>query len=388
MALPIPSLPSIRFLGRRLVPLRRRTEPGAPPGTLTPNPDAPKATVRVMAYSEAELVEAALDDAEELRDHLARWPVTWVDVDGLGDVKQVQAIAEVLGLHPLALEDVFSNYQRSKVEQYEDYKFIVVRMADLEDGQLATEQLSLFLSPKFVATFQERPGGDCLGPIRERLRQARGRIRSAGTDYLAYALVDAVIDHYFPLVESYGDELEKLEVEVLAEPSKTTPQRILGARHDLMQFRRAVWPLREALNALQHDETALITPETRVYLRDCYDHTIQLIDMIETYREIGNGLMDVYLSSVSNRMNEIMKLLTVIATIFIPLTFVTSLYGMNFDRAKSPWNMPELGWRYGYPAAWVVMILVAVGLLFYFRHKGWLSGDDSPRIEDAGRRDK
>ena len=341
-----------------------------------------------MAYGEKELVEATLDDPAELRDYLARWPVTWVDVDGLGDVKQVESIAEVLGLHPLALEDVFNNYQRSKVEQYEDYKFIVVRMADVEDGQLVTEQLSLFLSPKFVATFQERPGGDCLGPIRERLRQGRGRIRGAGTDYLAYALVDAVIDHYFPLVEGYGDELEKLEVEVLAKPSKTTPQRILGARHDLMQFRRAVWPLREALNALQHDETELISKETRVYLRDCYDHTIQLIDMIETYREIGNGLMDVYLSSVSNRMNEIMKVLTVIATIFIPLTFVTSVYGMNFDQTRSPWNMPELRWRYGYPAAWGLMILIALGLLAFFWHKGWLSGDEAPQVDEPGEGDQ
>jgi len=201
-------------------------------------------------------------------------------------------------------------------------------------------------------------------------------------------LVDAVIDHYFPLIESYGDELEKLEVEVLASPSKTTPRRILGARHDLMQFRRAVWPLREALNALLHDETELITKETHVYLRDCYDHTIQLIDMIETYREIGNGLMDVYLSSVSNRMNEIMKLLTVIATIFIPLTFVTSLYGMNFDRAASPYNVPELGWRYGYPAAWLVMVLVAAALMVFFWHKRWLSGDDAPDVEDPDHRDR
>jgi magnesium transporter len=359
---------------------RRRARPGATPGTLTANPEAAPPVVHVIAFGADNMVEKDLDGADGLKECLECWPVTWVDVDGLGDEKTIGQIGSVLGLHPLALEDVLSGYQRSKVEQYDEYKFIVVRMVELED-HVVTEQLSLFLSPRFVATFQERPGPDCLEPVRERIRHAKGRIRSAGTDYLAYALIDTVIDHYFPLVEQYGDRLEALEAEVVSQPTRATPERILSARRDLMLFRRSVWPLREALNALLHDETDLIGKETRLYLRDCYDHTIQLIDMIETYREIGTGLMDVYLSSVSNRMNEIMKVLTVIATIFIPLTFICSVYGMNFDPHASPWNMPELGWRYGYPATLAAMFAIAVALLAYFRRKGWIGSVHPPSRE-------
>ncbi len=368
MKLPIP------FVGRRIERIRRHTMPGALPGTLTPRPGSTSPDLRVIAYGSERMLERTLTSTDELSGLLDEWQVSWIDVDGLGDVPMLDRIAKILDLHPLALEDVLSSHQRSKVEQYEDYKYIVVRMADIQDGQLVTEQLNIFLGERYVATFQERPGGDCLGPIRDRIRKNRGRIRTSGTDYLAYALIDAVIDNYFPLIERYGDELEQIEAEVIASPSRSTPARILGSRHDLMQFRRAIWPLREALNALLHDEAKLITAETRVYLRDCYDHTIQLIDMVETYREIASGLMDVYLSSVSNRMNEVMKVLTVIATIFIPLTFVSSIYGMNFDPHVSRWNMPELDWYYGYPFALGLMLAITIGLLFFFRRKGWLGG--------------
>ena len=331
---------SIPFVRRRIERTHRHTLPGAEPGTLTPRPGAVPPTLHVIAYSGERVLERTAESPEELTAIIEEWPVTWIDIDGLGDLPLLQRVAKVLALHPLALEDVMTSHQRSKVEQYEDYKYIVVRMASREEGQLVTEQLNIFLGEHYVVTIQERPGGDCLDPIRERIRKGRGRIRGAGTDYLAYALIDTVIDNYFPLIERYGDTLEDIEAEVVESPTKHTPAKILGSRHDLMLFRRAIWPLREALNALLHDDVKLIGAETRVYMRDCYDHTIQLIDMVETYREIAGGLMDVYLSSVSNRMNEVMKVLTIIATIFIPLTFITSLYGMNFDPHVSPWNMP------------------------------------------------
>ncbi|MEB2311285.1 MAG: magnesium/cobalt transporter CorA [Sorangiineae bacterium] len=369
--------PSVALL-HRPKRMRRHTAPGAPPGTLASPPGAEAPTVRVISYGESRMLERTLDTPEELAPMLDEFPVTWIDVDGLGDVGVITKLAAVLHLHPLALEDVLSSHQRSKVEQYENYRYIVIRMASMKDGALVTEQLNLFHGANFVATFQEQPGGDCFGPIRQRIRQGGSRVRSAGADYLMYALIDAVIDNYFPLIEKNGDLLEELEIEVIEAPAKTTPAKILGARHDLMQFRRAIWPLREALNTLLHDETKLIAAETRVYLRDCYDHVIQLIDMVETYREVAGGLMDVYLSSVSNRMNEVMKVLTVIATIFIPLSFVASLYGMNFDAGVSSWNMPELRWRYGYPFALGLMAAIMLGLLGYFWKKGWL-GDGAPR---------
>jgi magnesium transporter len=354
----------------------RRSLPGSSPGTVRADPDAARPEVHAIAYDAEKLVERRIESPEQLSQLLASWPLVWVNVDGLGDADEISALGGVLGLHPLSLEDIVNVHQRPKLERYDDYEFVVVRMAEApDDGELVTEQFCLFLGRNFVATFQERPG-DCLDPVRDRIRKQRGRVRKFGPDYLAYALLDAVVDSYFPLLERLGDRLEQLEDLVLAGKGKDTPRRLLGARHDLLTLRRAIWPLREALSSLYRDDTPFISDSTRIYLRDCYDHTVQLLDVVEAYREISSGLMDVHLSAMSNRMNEIMKVLTVIATIFIPLTFISSIYGMNFDPDTSPWNMPELRWRWGYPFALGIMAAVTLGLLLFFRTRGWLRADD------------
>lgn len=344
--------------------------PGTPPGTLNVNPLAAAPVLHVIAYGPEDLVEQTLDDWRQVQGFVTRYPVCWVNVDGLGDREVLTGLGEVFSLHPLALEDVINVHQRPKVEQYDQHLFVIARMLTL--GQrLETEQLSLFLGTGYVLTFQEHPG-DCLDPIRERLRKAGGRLRRAGADYLAYALIDAVVDSYFPVLELFGERLETLEDEIVAHPDVSTVTQIHQAKRDLLTFRRAIWPERDALNALLRDDTPLVTAETRLYLRDCYDHTIRLIDILEVYRELASGLLDFYMSSISNRMNEVMKVLTVIATIFIPLTFIAGVYGMNFE------YMPELRRPWAYPAVWGVMLLVAVGMLAFFRRRGWLGAQLTP----------
>jgi len=310
-----------------------------------------------------------------LRAALARWPVVWVNVDGVGDPALVAALGELFGLHRLALEDVVHVHQRPKLERYADHLYVVLRVPETApDGDLGSEQISLFLGRNFVLTFQER-AGDCWEPVRERARADKGRIRAAGPDYLAYALIDAAVDSNFPVLEALGERLEQLEDEIIDTPRRGTVAALHRVRRDLITLRRGIWPLRETLAVFSRDADPLVTDETRIYLRDCYDHAVQIIDLLETYREIAAGLLDVYLSSVSNRMNEIMKVLTVIATIFIPLSFVAGVWGMNFDPDASPWNMPELRWRFGYPLALAVMAGVAGGLLWWFRRRGWLGGE-------------
>ncbi|MCA9592704.1 MAG: magnesium/cobalt transporter CorA [Myxococcales bacterium] len=362
----------------------RRTAPGSAPGTLSADPNAPKPSISVMAFDADRLEERSLQDASEIRPFLEKYPVTWINVDGLGDADVIGSVGEVLGLHPLSLEDVLNVHQRAKLEEYEDYLYVVARQVQPGD-EIVTEQLSVFLGARFVVTLQEE-AGDCFDPVRDRIRKALGKVRKAQCDYLAYAVLDAVVDHYFPVLEGVSDRLELLEEEAIHEPRSDLPARLQHARHELLTLRRAVWPLREALSTLYRDDTPLVSDDTRVYLRDCYDHVIQVLDVLETHREIASGLMDIYLSSVSNRMNEVMKVLTVIATIFIPLTFVSSIYGMNFDPHRSRWNMPELEWDYGYPFALGLMLLMAAALLFYFRKKGWLGGEDvtlpPPRHDD------
>ncbi len=362
------------------VVMKKRVPRGAPPGTLVADPRAPKPVLRAMAYGPDGLRELEHADLDSIAGLRGEWPVLWVSVEGLGDAGVVEAVGGLFGLHHLALEDVLSTHQRAKVEQYGEYVFVVARSPVLDD-RVSTEQMSLFLGPDFVLSFHEHPSSD-YDVTRDRIRSASGRIASAGPDYLAYALIDTLIDGYFPVLEDYGERLEGLEEDVVARPSEGLIRRIHEAKRDLLTVRRAVWPLRDALSALYREPSRLVAEDTRVYLRDCYDHTIQIIDFVETYREIATGMMDVYLSSLSNRMNEIMKVLTIIATIFIPLSFIASLYGMNFNPAKSPWNMPELEWRWGYPFALGLMALAAVSMLLYFRRKGWLGGGGSQK-EDA-----
>ena len=351
--------------------IRRRGKPGASPGTLTVDAEAPKPEIRVMAYGPDALVEKKYDSVRQVPQFLKEHPVTWVNVDGLGDTGVLRNLGKTFGLHRLALEDVVNVHQRAKVESYADHHFIIVRMVLLGE-RLNTEQFSMFVGSGYVLTFQETRG-DCFDLVRERLRKGGGKIRRTGPDYLAYALLDALIDAYFPVLEDYGERLDTMEDEVICMPRQDAIFRIQDVKRDLLALRRAVWPLREAVNSLVRDESDHFKDDTKIYLRDCYDHLVQVLDMVETYRELGSGLMDVYLSSLSNRMNEVMKVLTVIATIFIPLTFVAGIYGMNFNAEKSPWNMPELAWYWGYPACLGIMVVIAVVLVGMFWRKGWVT---------------
>jgi magnesium transporter len=289
-------------------------------------------------------------------------------VDGLGDAEIIRSIGQLFDLHPLALEDVLSLHQRPKVDDYDTYLYLVVRMLHYGE-RVETEQISLFLGPGLVLTFQEEPG-DCLDPIRERIRKGGGRLRHESADYLLYAILDALVDNYFPFLEQLGEVLESLEDEVVANPTRPTLGRVYDIKRDLLNVRRSLWPLRDALGALVHEDSPLLGRVTRLYLRDCYDHTLRVVDIIETYRELAAGLMEVYLSSVSNKLNEVMKVLTVISTIFIPLTFIAGVYGMNFR------HMPELEWPWGYSLVWGIMIGAAAVMLVLFRRKGWLGGGE------------
>jgi magnesium transporter len=366
---------------RRKSRLFRRPAPGTAPGTVSVHPDAPRPKIRVIAYGPAELADERIDDLGEIPTFLDRWPVTWVNVDGLGDVATLERLGELFGLHRLALEDVANVHQRAKVEAYAEDLFVVARMVSLGD-RLQHEQVSIFLGEGFVLTFQEHEG-DCFEPIRKRLRSGRGRIRSAGADYLMYALLDAIMDSYFPVLEHYGERLADLETEALTAPQNSTVIRIQDLKHDLLALRRTTWPHRDAVGHLLREDTPLVTDETRLFLRDVYDHCVQLMDLIENFREVGSGLIDLYLSSMSHRMNDVMKVLTIIATIFIPLSFIAGLYGMNFSPEASPWNMPELGWYWGYPFALGLMGLAALVMLIYFRRKGWLEKTETRQLSDA-----
>ena len=350
---------------------RRRSRPGAPPGSVIVDPQAPKPKMRVIAYGPERYVEKEIVDPDDVRAFLDQWPVCWINVDGLGDAALLQGLAEIVRLHPLALEDVVNLHQRAKVEQYDEQTFIVTHMVQLRE-QLGIEQLSLYLGKNFVVTFQQEPEWDCLEPVRERIRKGYSQMRQKGPGYLAYSLIDAVIDHYFPVLESYGERLETVEDQILLHPNQQRMSELHEIKRELLNLRRVLWPLRDALNTLLRDPIPHIDAETRVYLRDCYDHVLRILDFVETDREVCSDLMDLYLTSISNRMNEIMKVLTVLATIFIPLTFIAGVYGMNFDTEVSPWNMPELEWEYGYPACLAVMLVITVGLLVYFRRKGWI----------------
>jgi magnesium transporter len=366
MAQPLSGLGTLRDL------LQRRNAPGTSPGALYVHPLAKRTRVCVRSYGPETCSEACLDSLESLAQLPGEGIVTWVDVDGLGDAARLERMGQILGLHPLALEDAVGGSQRPKVEFYDEHCFIVVHMISIGE-RIESEQLSLFLRPGLVVSLQGGRPGDSLDPVRKRIKKGHGALRNSAADYLAYTLLDAVVDAYFPVLEEFGERLEKLEREVVeGRLARTLARRIHAAKHDLLTVRRALWPMRDALGTLLRDGAGQLSQETLIYLRDCYDHTIQLLEIVDSYREVTSNLMDMHLSSVSLRMNEVMKVLTVIATIFIPLTFIAGVYGMNFDAGGSPWNMPELRWRYGYPFALGLMAMTAAGLVLYFRAKGWL----------------
>ena len=355
----------IPVLGRIHLRSRRRTEPGTRPGAIVADPEAPPPRISVIQYDQNDHVVHEEIPAKDLSSLVDSGKVTWVNVDGLGDANVIRTIGQSFGIHNLVLEDIVNVHQRAKVEEFEDHLFVVARMVHLKD-HLHTEQISLIIGPDYVITFQEHPG-DCLDPLRRRIRKSVGRIRSAGADYLGYAILDAVIDGYFPILDRYSEQLDALELRLTTHQPKHVLSAIHRLRSEVFLLRRAIWPHREMVNSLLRDMQDRFDKETLHYLRDCYDHTVQIIDIVESSREIASDIRDYHFSQIGLRQNEIMKVLTVISSVFIPLAFVAGLYGMNFD------NMPELHWVYGYPFALAVMGTIGLGMLIFFWRRGWLT---------------
>ena len=348
---------------------KRSSKAGLPPGTLVHVGEKKVESVKItfIDYDEQSFQEKQVPSIEECLTLKDTPTVSWINIDGLHDIDLLEKLGKGFELHPLILEDILSTGQRPKFEDYEKYIFIVLKMLSLseENQSVEVEQVSLILGPNYVISFQERIG-DVFENIRDRIRNAKGRVRKMGPDYLAYALIDAVVDNYFVILEKFGEKIEAMEEEVVVDPTEKTVQQIHSLKREMIALRKSIWPLRELIAGLQKSESSLIKETTDVYLRDVYDHTIQIIDTIESFRDMVSGLLDIYLSSLSNKMNAVMKVLTIIATLFIPLTFVAGIYGMNFE------YMPELKLKWGYGAIWLVMITIAVIMLFYFRRKKWL----------------
>lgn len=348
---------------------KRSAKIGLPPGTLVHigEKSSREIRIRVLDYAPGQCTEKEIAGLDECFYFADTSGVSWIDVEGLHEVELIQRLGDCQGFNPLMLEDIVNTDQRPKLEDFGDYLYIVVKMlSEQADGEIAVEQVSLVVGANFLISFQEGLEGDSFEPVRNRLRGGKGKIRAMGPDYLAYALIDAIVDGYFGVLERVGERIEELEEEVVAAPSSDTVRRIHHLKREMIVLRKALWPLREVIGALERRESPLISEPVTIYLRDVYDHTIQAIDAVEAYRDILGGLLDVYLSSISNRLNEIMKFLTIIGTIFLPLTFIAGLYGMNFP------NMPELHWKWGYPACLLIMLALSVGMLLYFRRKKWL----------------
>ncbi|HEY0030971.1 MAG TPA: magnesium/cobalt transporter CorA [Bacteroidia bacterium] len=340
---------------------------GAPPGTLVyfGEDHTDKVKITLIEYNEKEFIEKEFYDISKCLEQVNPGMVKWINVDGVHDVALVERLGKHFDIHPLTQEDIVNTNQRPKFEEYDNYVVAIMKMI-YYDSELHSEQLSVVLMDGMVISFQEAQGGDAFDLIRNRIRSGKGRIRKMAADYLAYALIDAVVDCYFNILEKIGDKIELLEEEVVAEPTKETMQQLHYMKREMIFVRKAVWPMRELIGNLERSETELINPGTDIYLRDVHDHTIRVIDTVETYRDLLSGMMDIYLSSVSNKMNEVMKVLTIITTIFVPVTFIAGVYGMNFD------FMPELRAKWGYPITLGVMFTVIAILLLYFRKKKWL----------------
>ncbi len=348
---------------------KRSQTAGLAPGTpvyIGEKREAP-ALLGVIAYDEARFEEKAAATIDEALAFRRPGGVTWINVAGIQEVGLIEELGRRLGLHPLIIEDVVNTAERPKVEDYGEYIFFILKLFETDGrgrgGDI--QQVSLVLGPDYVLSFEERKSR-VLAAVEDRVRKGKGRSRRMGPDYLAYALIDAVVDSYFGTMEAVGEEIEAIEEELVLDPKRQVLQRIHALKREMIHFRRSIWPLRELINRLERLETPLVKPATDAYLRDLYDHTIQIIDSVETYRDVLSGMLETYLSSVSNRMNEIMKVLTIIATIFIPITFLVGLYGMNFK------YMPEIGWKYGYLMTWGLILGSVVTMLVYFRRKKWM----------------
>ena len=353
----------VKFIKKRIKKI------GLPPGTpvFVGEKKTEKAKITIIDYDEKQFQEKEAKTIEECFPFKDTPTVMWINVDGVHQVDIIENIGKHFELHPLILEDIMNTEQRPKMEDFERYIYIVLKMLyyDEKENETKIEQVSLILGENFVISFQEMEG-DIFDPIRERIRSGKGRIRKRGADYLCYALLDTIVDKYFIILERLGERIESMEEEVVSNPKPEIFQEIHRMKREMIFLRRSVWPLREVINILERGESSLIQESSRIYLKDVYDHTIQVIDTVETFRDMVSGMHDTYLSVVSNRMNEVMKVLTIIATIFIPLTFIAGIYGMNFK------FMPELEWRWAYFAVWVVIVIVAALMVIFFRRKKWL----------------
>ncbi len=339
------------------------------PGTLTHVGERrmDKVSIQKIAYDSAHLEEAQMENLDSFRFQKDFHGVIWLNMVGIHDTAVVERAGNIFDIHSLVLEDILNTFHRPKIEDYGDYVFLVLKMLyyDQNEREVISEQVSLVVGKNFVVTFQEREG-DVFQPVRDRIQKGKGRIRNLGSDYLLYALVDAVVDHYFFIMEEIGEDIEELETQLLNDPKPSVLKSIQKLRKELIFLRKAVWPLREVVNTLLRGDSSLVKKNTLMFIRDVYDHTIQVIDTTETCRDLVSGLQDLYLSSISNRMNQVMKVLTIIATIFIPLTFIAGIYGMNFE------VMPELKWKFGYYFTWVIMLVVGAGMVVYFKRNKWL----------------
>jgi magnesium transporter len=349
---------------------KRSEKAGLPPGSLVHigEQKTEETKITILDYDEERLQEKEIETVDECLAFKDTPTVTWINVEGIHEVEILEKLGDGFGLHPLTVEDILNTDQRPKMEDFGDYIYVVLRVISHDEisGEIVTEQTSLILATNLVISFHEGAEGDVFDPVRERIRTGKARMRNMGADYLAYTLVDAIVDNYFAVLEKLGEDIEFLEDELVTNPMPETLQAMHDLKREMIFLRKSVWPLREVVNALERGESPLIKESTQIYLRDVYDHTIQVIDAVETLRDTLSGMLDIYLSSISNRMNEVMKVLTIIATIFIPLSFMAGIYGMNFQ------FMPELGWPWAYPMLWLIMIAIAVVMLIYFRRRKWL----------------
>ncbi len=351
-------------------PGRKQSNVGLAPGTLVHvgEKKAEKTVIKAWLYNSEKLIEKELQTVDECQELKGQPGMNlWINVDGLDQIGIIEKLGGYFGVHPLTLEDVLNTGQRPKMEDYESYIYAVLKMMllDEEREEILIDQVSIIFGTNYILSFQEREG-DAFNPIRDRLKNSASRLRKNGVDLLAYSLIDAVVDNYFLILEHFGEEIEDLEEQLIVDPMPETLKAIQKYKRDMITLRRSVWPLRELINSLQRTESQLIKESTQIYLRDVYDHTIQVIDSIEAFRDILSSMVDVYLSSLSHRMNDIMKVLTIIATIFIPLTFIAGVYGMNFE------YMPELKWRWGYPAVMFAMTILGISMFLYFKKRRWV----------------
>lgn len=358
-------------IGMRTRRRSKRSPIGASPGTLIADPTARRSELRLTLISPEKsrtIEQASIDDVHANRD---KWPILWLDCTGLANVDLIAGIGRIFNLHPLALEDVVNTGQRPKVDFFEDHAFIVVKMID-DAATHRYEQISLFLGGNFIVTFQEREG-DPFDPVRKRIESsAPNRLRTRGADYLAYALIDAIVDSYFPPIEAAGDIVDGIEDEMLNKAHKHQMRQLHELRRDANVLKGVLWPMRDALATLIRNDAPFVKAETKIFLNDTLDHALRQIELVETQRDMLTGLIEMHLSLMQARTNDVISYLTIVSVIFMPLTFLVGVWGMNFDPAASPWNMPELKAYYGYPSALLFMVLVAAGLIAFFRWKRWL----------------